>query len=82
MLQLLDKAIMWVISWLYAKHTRIYLHLEAKKSEAAAPYEPPQPEVIDRALACFGCTRDDLAVRMGAAHHLGQSTALDINSAN
>ena len=66
MLQLVDKILLWCISWLYAKHTRIYLRMEAQKSAQAAPYPPPEPEVVDHALARFGCTRDDLAVRMGS----------------
>ena len=66
MLLFVDKVILWCISWLYAKHTRIYLHLEAKKAAVAGPYPFPEPEVVDHALACFGIKRDALAVRMGA----------------
>ena len=76
MLLFVDKVLLWCIAWLYVKHTRIYLHLEAKKSAVAAPYPPPEPEVVDHALARFGFKRDDLAVRMGTHRNVDTAVTL------
>ena len=65
MLKFIDKILLALIGWLYLKHTAIYLKLQARDLEDAPPYNYPEPEVVDQALAQFGMTREELAVRMG-----------------
>ena len=65
MLKVLDKILTRAIDWLYLKRTKVRLALLARESEKAPPYDGPQPETIDRALAEYKLTREDLAVRMG-----------------
>ena len=67
MLKLLDRVLLTVISWLYAKHTRIHLHLLAKESSIAPKYDPPIPEQIAFALKQFDLSVQELSAH-GALH--------------
>lgn len=69
MLKLLDRVLTALIDWLYLKRTLVRLVVAAKQSAKSEPYNDPQPETVDAALAVFHLERNDLSVRMGQARH-------------
>lgn len=74
MLEFLDKLILSLISWLYLKHTTIFLKLEARRAAEGGLYTPPViNEQVEHALAEFGITVEQL----GSTGGLYRATNID-----
>lgn len=74
MLKFVDKLILSLISWLYRKHTVIFLKLEAQRSAECGMYTPPVVvEQVEYVLAEFGITVEQL----GSTGGLYRATNID-----